>query len=152
MKLALNPISGSLVQRVILSLSLPGLEDVRDALFLAAYAGLRPAEILSVQWSDVNDRDHTLTVRNPKTMSTRVVPMHGELAKVLRLRSERLQKHEGPVFGAASRNTIARFHNGFRPFRSSSGKFVTWSAIRRWYATSLASASSTRTQETESHG
>jgi integrase len=152
MKLAPKPISDDLVKRVILSLSLPGFEDVRDAVLLAAYAGLRPAEIVSVQWSDVNDLDHTLTVRNSKNMSARVVPLYAELARALRLRSERLQKHEGPVFGPASRNSIARFHNGLRPFRSSSGKFVTWSAIRRWYAASLASASSTHTQEIEQNG
>jgi integrase len=152
MKLAPKPISDDLVKRVILSLSLPGYEDIRDAVFLAAFAGLRPAEIVSVQWSDVNDRDHTLTVRNSKNMSARGIPMHEELAKALRLRSERLQKHEGPVFGGASRNTIARFHNGFRPFRTSSGRFITWSALRRWYAAGLASASSTHTPETEHNG
>jgi integrase len=151
MKLAPKPISDDLVKRVILSLALPGYEDVRDAVFLAVYAGMRPAEIMAIQWSDVDDREGTLTVRNSKNMSTRIVFMPEELAKALRLRSERLQTQEGPVFGAASRN-IARFHNGFRPFRTSSGKFITWSAVRRWYTASLASASSTHTQETEHNG
>ncbi len=60
--------------------------DWRWRLFigLIRYAGLRcPSESHAVQWSDVDWERRTLTVRAPKTDTTRIVPIRPELMALL---------------------------------------------------------------------
>jgi integrase len=62
----------------------------------AYYAGLRKGDLQRLRWSDVNFGVGTLTVRDGKAKRTDVLPMHPELADMLRARLE-----QQPAVGAA---------------------------------------------------
>lgn len=48
-------------------------EDLRRAVLLGTYAGLRVSESAALDWDDVDDEDNTLTIRASKGDKTRVV-------------------------------------------------------------------------------
>ncbi len=62
----------------------------------AYYAGLRKGDLRRLCWSDVDFDAGTLTIRGGKSKRTDVLPMHPELAGMLRIRLE-----QQPAVGAA---------------------------------------------------
>lgn len=111
----------------------------RAAVSLMAYAGLRPNEVLALQWEDVQER--TLVVRRgagrqsgeTKTGSTRTVPLIGVLADDL----QALERGDGLVLGI--RNWGNWTGRVWRPARAAAGvdhaaKFLRHTAASLWIA------------------
>ena len=108
-------------------------EAMYSALFLAAYAALRPQEILALRWRDINFTTGLLTVssavgkdgdgdylKNPKNKtSARQFPMVEQLQKVLEYRYDKIKpKNSWFVVGDKEEHlTISMYNKNFIEFR-----------------------------------
>ena len=72
-------------------------------LVLGLFAGIRPDELLRLDWQDVNLITQTVTVNDAKTRRRRIVPLHGRAVALLDGKSF----SSGPV--APSNSTVRRF-------------------------------------------
>jgi len=79
---------------------------------VAVHTGMRRREILSLRWSDVDLRKHTITLTKTKNNERCILPINGQLTDALR----RIPRHvESPyVFCDGNGRPYDRIDNGFR--------------------------------------
>ena len=108
-------------------------EGMYSALFLAAFAALRPQEILALRWRDINFTTGLITIssavgkdangdylKNPKNKtSSRQFPMVEQLQKVLKYRYDKINpKNSWFVVGEQEEHlTISNYNKKFIEFR-----------------------------------
>jgi hypothetical protein len=77
--------------------------DMREYVVFALYTGMRPSELMKLQWKDIDLENNAITIRDTKTDDDRVIPIHGEVRKL------GLKPGEGPVLNC--RNLHKRFYD-----------------------------------------
>jgi len=94
-----RPVDAAMVPFLVAS---AGSHRLALIIALAAYAGLRRAEIAALDYTDVNlsSVPPTLTVRNGKGGKDRTIPVHPELARLLE------RRHTGRVVGHLHPDTV----------------------------------------------
>ena len=97
-------------------------ETLRTLLLLLYGTGLRVGEALSLRCSDVNLAEHLLSIRDTKFFKSRLVPIGGQLSRVL---AEYLRLRETLHFAEAE-------HSAFFVFRT--GKPLSYASVRYAFA------------------
>ena len=87
----------------ILAIQGPCATGARAYLVLGLFAGIRPDELLRLQWEDVNVETKTVTVNDAKTRRRRIVPLHDKAIALL----AGVTFKRGPV--SPSNSTVRRF-------------------------------------------
>ena len=87
----------------MLNLQGPHATMTRGYLILGLFAGIRPEELLRLQWPDVNLETKTVTVNDAKTRRRRIVPLHDRALDLL----SGFNFKRGPV--SPSNSTVRRF-------------------------------------------
>jgi integrase len=79
----------------------------RLAVALAAFTGIRSAELRRLYWEDINGQNITVSAHKAKTAQRRLVPILPALAAVL----AEFKRGEGPVFPHSNDTHFSRFLN-----------------------------------------
>lgn len=136
MKLTVNPprfLSRDEAQRL---LDVAKGRPVYPMLATAIYTGVRPAELINLEWQDFDFRKGTLTVRNKESFKTksrkfRAVPLPRDLVRILQPH----RKDKGLCFGKYKKAPRIALDTVVRKAKL---KDVTWHDMRHTYASHLA--------------
>lgn len=124
-----RPIDTDDLRRALMAATCP---DINAMMYLAAFAGLRCAEIAGLDWADING---DMMLVHGKGGKDRVMPVHPLIQSALRAMPNR--RAHGSIFGLCPRQVS----HSIRRHLHDAGVVASAHQLRHWFATAVYEAS-----------
>ncbi len=118
--------------------------DLEDVISLVVNTGIRPGELVSLRWTDVNFDQYQIVIDSKKSGHKRQIPLAGELSERLQARKYRLPDTEF-VLGARPASILRNVSSELTKLATTHFKDrrITLHALRQMFNTNLVNAGCT---------